>query len=445
VKVVVDIVAGARAGQRLTLDCARPIRFGRAPDNDVAFDAERDRDASGRHAELRRDGDLLWVFDLGSANGTRLHGKSIAKAAVPPGAEIEFGAGGPRVRVQYETPRHEIPAAATRRDGKRVGQRVGTRTVALMIEDALAQARREPRRLRLLLLAMVMLLLVSAGGVVMGYRRLRPPSEAALRHEMLRVMDLERAASDAERLALQRRLDALTAQLGRVGSGADIARANHDNVFLLAARGPSRQIVSLCTAFAVSDTRLVTNAHCVVAAEEQRWRGGRIVVVQNGRGQAPLAVTRMRRVNGFAPGRDAITPDVGWLEVDGNLATHATLATPAEYSALATGDPVFTYGFPGRLADASAPNATLEATFVQGVVGRVTTLDGRANGIADARLIQHSAFTSGGTSGSPIFNAAGHVVAVNTGGYVDRLKTLAGYNFGMRIDMATELLSEADE
>ncbi|HEX4458657.1 MAG TPA: FHA domain-containing protein, partial [Polyangia bacterium] len=189
-KVVVDIVAGARAGQRLTLDCARPIRFGRAPDNDVAFDAERDRDASGRHAELRRDGDLLWVFDLGSANGTRLHGKNIAKAAVPPGAEIEFGAGGPRVRVQYESPRHEVLAAATRPVGKRVGQR----TVALMIEDALARTRREPRRLRLMLLAMTLLLLVSLGGVVMGYRRLRPPSEAALRRQMLHVMDLERAA-----------------------------------------------------------------------------------------------------------------------------------------------------------------------------------------------------------------------------------------------------------
>ena len=44
-----------------------------------------------------------------------------------------------------------------------------------------------------------------------------------------------------------------------------------------------------------------------------------------------------------------------------------------------------------------------------------------------------------------IFNAAGHVVAVNTGGYVDKSKALAGYNFGMRIDLAAELLNEADE
>jgi S1-C subfamily serine protease len=122
-----------------------------------------------------------------------------------------------------------------------------------------------------------------------------------------------------------------------------------------------------------------------------------------------------------------------------------TLATRAEYEALATGDPMFTYGFPGRLSDTHAP----EATFVAGVVGRITAIDGRPGDLGERQLVQHSAFTSGGTSGSPIFNAAGHVVAVNTGGYLDEGKlnksALAGYNFGMRIDLAQELLSEGDD
>lgn len=448
-KVVIEIVGGARAGQRLTLDAgARPLRFGRHPDNDVAFDAERDRDASGRHAELRVDGGQLWLYDLGSANGTRLSGQPVSKAAVPPGAEIEFGAGGPRVRVGYEGAAPPIPATLANPDAKlptppaTSGGKVGQRTVALMIEQALARARREPERLRLMVLALLSLLVLTVGGVVVAYR-LRPPAAVALRKEMVKVMEQQRAASDAERAELQKKLDELGGKLARSGGkgGADIAKANRSAVWLVAVHSPSGQEEGFCSAFAVSDDRLATNAHCVAAAEELRKRGGQIVVVQNGAARVRLRVERMKRVRGFVPGGTVISPDVGLLAVDGKLPLKTTLAAASEYQGLATGDPMFTYGFPGRLADVSAP----EATFVEGVVGRITTLDGRAGDRRELRLIQHSAFTSGGTSGSPIFNAAGHVVAVNTGGYVDKSRALAGYNFGMRVDLLEELLSEGDE
>ena len=48
----------------------RTVRFGRHPDNEVAFDAHADRDASSRHAELRLSLGGYRMFDLGSANGT---------------------------------------------------------------------------------------------------------------------------------------------------------------------------------------------------------------------------------------------------------------------------------------------------------------------------------------------------------------------------------------
>ena len=447
-KLTVDIVGGARAGQRLTLDVGeRPLRIGRHPDNDIAFDAERDRDASGRHAELRIDGGQLWLYDLGSANGTRLQGQPVTKAAVPPGAEIEFGAGGPRLRVGYQGPAPLIPATLVKPGAPpprpaTVGGKVGQRTVALMIEDALARARREPERLRFLVLALASLLVLTVGGVVVAYR-LRPPSDVALRREMVKVMEAQRAASDADRAGLQKKLDELSGKLQHAGGkgGADIAKANRAAIWLVAVRSPTGQEEGFCSAFAVAEDRLVTNAHCVAAAEDLRKRGGQLIVVQNGDAKLRLPVERMRRIRGFVPGGAVISPDVGLVKVDGKLSARVTLAPSSEYQALATGDPMFTYGFPGRLADVSAP----EATFVEGVVGRVTTLDGRAGDAAERRLIQHSAFTSGGTSGSPIFNAAGHVVAVNTGGYVDKSRALAGYNFGMRIDLAQELLNEGDE
>jgi S1-C subfamily serine protease len=111
---------------------------------------------------------------------------------------------------------------------------------------------------------------------------------------------------------------------------------------------------------------------------------------------------------------------------------------------VAAGDSMSTYGFPGRLADSGAP----EATYVAGVIGRVTTLDGRPGTPADQQLLQHSAFTSAGTSGSPLFDAEGRVIGINAGGYVDDSaagRPLPGYNFGMRIDLALALLNEEDK
>ena len=118
--------------------------------------------------------------------------------SVPPGAEIEFGAGGPRVRVVYEGAGPVIPPTIANPNGKVTGPKVGQRTVALMIEEALARARREPERLRVLVVALCALLVVTVGGVVVAYR-LRPPADVALRREMVKIMEQQRAASDAER------------------------------------------------------------------------------------------------------------------------------------------------------------------------------------------------------------------------------------------------------
>jgi len=455
VKVVVEIVAGARAGQRLEFDDPQVVRFGRHPTCEVAFDAVADRDASSRHAELRREGAGYVLADLGSANGTRLAGVTVnGRAAMTPGAEIEFGAGGPRCRVIYDGgAAHTVPPTMMKPGSlapAQTGGKVGQRTVAMMIDQALHRVRRGSRRLQLIVIALGVSLIAVIATAAIAWR-LRPPADVALRREMVKVMDEQRAASAQERAALQNKLDELQARLARAkgpGGGTEIARANHDAIFLVTVKTSTGE-EGFCTAFAAASDRLITNAHCVAAAEDLRRRGGTIFVVQNGHPDVRLPVERMKRIAGFAPTGASISPDVGWLKVAGGLARVVTLAPAAEYQRLSTGDPMFTYGFPGRLADAAAP----EATFVEGVVGRITTLDGRSGDAKEAQLIQHSAFTSGGTSGSPIFDAEGRAVAVNTGGYAEAVegkspvasRTLPGYNFGMRVDLVEALLSEADE
>lgn len=100
-RVVIDHVAGSRRGQRQEFSAGGRVRFGRHPECEVSFDPQRDLDASSRHAELRSV-DAGWVLvDLGSSNGTYVEGKRVTESPVARGSavSIEFGNGGPRVRL----------------------------------------------------------------------------------------------------------------------------------------------------------------------------------------------------------------------------------------------------------------------------------------------------------------------------------------------------------
>ncbi|HEY0195066.1 MAG TPA: FHA domain-containing protein [Kofleriaceae bacterium] len=100
-RVVIDHVAGSRRGQRQELPADLRVRFGRHPECEVSFDPQRDIDASSRHAELRPS-EAGWVLvDLGSSNGTYVDGHRVTETPVVQNVPlaIEFGPGGPRVRL----------------------------------------------------------------------------------------------------------------------------------------------------------------------------------------------------------------------------------------------------------------------------------------------------------------------------------------------------------
>ncbi len=100
-RVVIDHVAGSRAGQRQEFAPGARVRFGRHPECEVSFDPNRDIDASSRHAELR-SGEAGWVLvDLGSSNGTYVEGHRVTETTLARDlpVTIEFGPGGPRVRL----------------------------------------------------------------------------------------------------------------------------------------------------------------------------------------------------------------------------------------------------------------------------------------------------------------------------------------------------------
>lgn len=111
-RVVIDHIAGSRRGQRQEFPASSRIRFGRHPDCEVSFDPHRDLDASSRHAELRvietphasatEPVSVTWVLvDLGSSNGTYVEGHRVTETPVSSNTpiSIEFGPGGPRIRL----------------------------------------------------------------------------------------------------------------------------------------------------------------------------------------------------------------------------------------------------------------------------------------------------------------------------------------------------------
>jgi len=102
---------GAHAGRVREFD-QEVVRCGRLPTNDFAFDPHADLDASGNHAEIRRDGQRWVIVDSGSRNGTLVNGRPVQRHTLEGNEEIEFGTGGPRVKV--EIVQGAIPAGAIR-------------------------------------------------------------------------------------------------------------------------------------------------------------------------------------------------------------------------------------------------------------------------------------------------------------------------------------------
>src|SRR4051812_3227190 len=78
------------------------VRIGRAPDCDVRFDAAKDPKVSSHHAEFLFEDGQWYVIDTGSTNGTLIEGERITKQRLKQGEEVQIGAGGPRVKVDFD-------------------------------------------------------------------------------------------------------------------------------------------------------------------------------------------------------------------------------------------------------------------------------------------------------------------------------------------------------
>lgn len=102
--------SGPLAGTRQLLR-GEVTRVGRSPDNDVVVEGEDAAVVSGRHLEIRMEGEGYRLVDLGSTNGTWVTGRRVMETALEGSEEIRLGPQGPMLEFYVET----LPAAGMNR------------------------------------------------------------------------------------------------------------------------------------------------------------------------------------------------------------------------------------------------------------------------------------------------------------------------------------------
>lgn len=432
---------GAQTGRTFEFEGPR-VRIGRAPDNDVVFDANLDLDASGHHCEITLAQGVWTVTDLNARNGTWVNGVRAPSRALASGDAIECGRNGPRLRVQLAAaptvaipqfspprppPAPPAPPAPRPPEAPAPSQdsRVGHKTVALMIEQAVAKNAKSQRGLKIavVLLSGLVLAGLSVGGWLL-YDASQQPAQA------LR---------------------------GDANVGARIAQTNARSIYLLAARTRDGRTRGFCTGFAVSARLIATNAHCVRAAITQTEGGAQLMALQNKQAGVTIPVQAVyadARFQNAQLSRGGIGYDVGLLRASRDLPTWVTLAGDPELFALHEGDGIFVYGFPGLTMNESSPVATITL----GLLNRVTDFADNVGTPQTAQKLQHSAQTSGGSSGSPIFLPTGNVIGLNAGSLADDEQQIvvdpsngqrrevavnrsSNFKYGMRADLIRQAIA----
>ncbi len=251
------------------------------------------------------------------------------------------------------------------------------------------------------------------------------------------------------------------------------------SVFFIAVEAPGREFRGGGTASVVQlpdgTKALATNAHVAALFDEVKsdpnLAGFTVTAIQPRPPYARLTITGVRS----HPGYNAWTSfadeffqriqqgqlrevklvtsyDVALMFVDKpeELGPPLTIASQETLEAMGAGDPLFYVGYPLENISGFNPQKP-EPTAQTGRITANTTFFLSRGEPALNQLVQHSLPTAGGSSGSPVFNAKGEVVAFhNAGNYAAfikdgdgndvRIGSAALVNYAQRADLMRELL-----
>jgi hypothetical protein len=150
----------------------------------------------------------------------------------------------------------------------------------------------------------------------------------------------------------------------------------------------------------------------------------------------------------------AHSPDVAIIHLDGELPVFLDLLPDEHSAALAVGERVATMGFPGELQ--YVYSVAPIATFKEGTISALRPLSPADpdTSPANTAFVQHNLDLSPGTSGSPIIDQYGWVIAINNAGtsgigfdpmtgQPTRIPS-GNIGWGIRIDKVWELIAAID-
>ncbi len=444
------IVRGARSGSQERFEKS-VVSIGRHPMNDLRFDANKDADASSRHAEVRSVAGRHVIHDLGSTNGTYVNGERInAEQELADGDLISFGVDGPQVSFHVLTAAEAAVAPATRVGGTtpreaQLGAPVAPLKVAATPHKPVAPPVVPPRKNtevriaeavhkqtgRLKQMVLGLAVFVIAGGAIAVWFAMQ--AAESQRRQFATLI----AANDSLARALEQRLE----QTGVADAALRAARVESQRLArdLRAMQESGGDISALSAEMRTAQIRTSTIARMDYSAVTAANKAAIVFIAvqfpdgppSSGTGfnllASGLIVTNkhvIRSKSGARAEQVAVAFDGttgAWKEATVEYVSETDelailrLVRPGNYPVVGgvareardvkIGDPVAILGYPLGTSTAgmsgNIDNLRPEATLGVGTISKI--LDD---------VIQLDAFAAQGSSGSPIFDARGLVVGV---------------------------------
>ncbi|MCB1086856.1 MAG: trypsin-like peptidase domain-containing protein, partial [Verrucomicrobiae bacterium] len=419
-------MSGFGQGKSATFDRS-PISLGTAPGSDLKFDPSWDKTVSGRHAFIEWKDGRWMVSDAGSREGTLVNGKRLT-APVPVGAgvEIELGAGGPRVKAADPAWDRATPGAG---QGRASGP--GCKGGGASRPAGEGTSKAVPVLAALVVLGVI-------GGLSWFFWQKHLESTDAARQAIASASEAAAKAESATKAADAAAAKAKEASERELPKDIDdqfieVAKAHENCVGVVVLSGQTRDgkgiAIPNATAWAIGPNVMATNSHVTDGIKQYAEQGVAAFVVINKnpdlRFRVLEAVVHPRypeggdlvNVDGKTP---AIPPfDVGILRVEGELPNFFRVAPKEALEKLDSGTRVAYLGFPmEKIAGGGVDYRSPVATMQSGIITAATDYWLSKAQFPNRLLIAHNLGATGGSSGSPIFNARGEVVALLSAGNI---------------------------